>query len=109
MRGPKPRLHLPYTQWPAADRLLWEGAMDSDDPFGEALGARLAKASQHNYLFVWRRFLGFLTIDEPTALAIAPSERLTIERVRSFISHLAETNTPQSVASQVLRSIWLLG
>jgi integrase len=34
-------------------------------------------------------------------LAIAPSERLTIERVRSFISHLAETNTPQSVASQV--------
>jgi len=101
MRGPKPRLHLPYSQWPVADRLLWEGAMGSDDPFGEARGARLAKASQHNYLFVWRRFLGFLAINEPEALEVAPSARLTIERVRSFISHLAETNTPQSVAAQV--------
>jgi hypothetical protein len=51
MPGPKPRLHLPYSQWPAADRLLWEQAMASDDPFAEAAGARLAKASQHTYLF----------------------------------------------------------
>lgn len=101
MRGPKPRLHLPYSQWPAADRLLWEGAMGSDDPLGEARGAHLAKASQHNYLFVWRRLLGFLSINEPTALEIAPSERLTIERIRSFVAHLDGTNTPQSVAVQV--------
>ena len=33
MPGPEPRLHLPYAQWPAADRLLWERAMGSDDPF----------------------------------------------------------------------------
>ena len=85
MRGPEPRLHLPYGQWPAADRLLWERAMGSDDdPFADAAGARLAKASQHNYLFAWRRFLGFLAIHEPTALELAPAERLTIERVRSF-------------------------
>ena len=31
MPGPQPRLHLPYGQWPAADRLLWERAMGSDD------------------------------------------------------------------------------
>jgi integrase len=72
-----------------------------DDPFADAPGARLSKASLHNYFFAWRRLLGFLSINEPTALAIAPSERLTIERVRSFISHLADTNTPQSVAAQV--------
>ena len=101
MRGREPRLHLPYGQWPAADRLLWERAMGSDDPFADAAGARLAKASQHNYLFAWRRFLGFLAIHEPTALELAPTERLTIERVRSFVAHLAETNTPRSVASQV--------
>ena len=101
MPGPEPRLHLPYGQWPAADRLLWERAMGSDDPFAEAAGARLAKASQHNYLFAWRRFLGFLAIHEPTALEVAPTERLTIERVRPFVAHLAETNIPRSVASQV--------
>ena len=50
MPGPEPRLHLPYAQWPAADRLLWERAMGSDDPFrrcsrcslGQGLAARLS-------------------------------------------------------------------
>jgi hypothetical protein len=83
MRGPKPRLHLPYSQWPVADRLLWEGAMGSDDPFGEARGARLAKASQHNYLFVWRRFLGFLAINEPEARS--RSKRTAYDRTRPIV------------------------
>jgi integrase/recombinase XerD len=100
--GPEPRLHLPYAQWPAADRFLWERAMGSDDdPFADAAGARLANASRHNYLFAWLRFLGFLAIHEPTALDVAPAERLTIERVRPFVAHLAETNIPRSVAARV--------
>jgi len=101
MPGREPRLHLPYGRWPPADRLLWERAMGSDDPFADGAGARLAKASQHVYLSAWRRFLGFLAIHEPTALEVAPIERLTIERVRPFAAHLAETNTPRSVAIQV--------
>ena len=100
MRGHKARLYLPYPRWPSEDRLLWEQAMGSDDPF-EAVGARLAKATQNNYLFGWRRFLGFLSITEPAALAVAPAERLTLERIRSFTVHLAETNIPRSVAVQV--------
>ena len=101
MPGREARLHLPYGQWPAADRLLWERAMGSDDPFDDAAGARFAKASQNLYLFAWRRFLGFLAIHEPTALEVAPNDRLTIARVRLFATHLAETNAPRSVASQV--------
>src|SRR5215813_10489294 len=102
MPGPQPRLHLPYARWPAADRMLWERAMSSDDdPFADTPGARLSKASLHNYFFAWRRWLGFLAIHEPTALEIAPAERLTIERVRAFAKHLAETNTPISVAGTV--------
>lgn len=101
MAGPKPRLHLPYRQWPAADRLLWESTMANDDPFADAAGARLSKASQHDYLFAWRRFLGFLAKCEPTALELAPGERLTIGRIRAFVAHLADTNTPRSRAVQV--------
>ena len=107
MPGPEPRLHLPYGQWPAADRLLWQRAMTSDDPFGDAAGARLSKATQHNWLFAWRRFLGFLAIHEPEALEIAPAERLTIARVRAFVAHLAETNAARSVASGV-HSLYLV-
>jgi hypothetical protein len=101
MPGPEPKLHLPYRRWPADDRLLWERACCNDDPFADAAGARLARASQYSYLFGWRRFLGFLAIDEPCALEVAPTERLTIERVRSFVAHLAETRTPRSVAIQI--------
>ena len=75
------------------------GAMESnDDPFCDAPGARLAQATRDKCLFAWRRFLGFLAIGEPLSLADDPAERLTIERVRSYVSHLAETNAPQSVA-----------
>ena len=101
MPGPKPRLHLTYDQWPSADRLLWERAMNGDDPFADGGGARLAKATQDRCMWAWRRFLGFLAIHEPTALEVAPIERLTIERVRPLVAHLAETCAPQSVASNV--------
>jgi integrase/recombinase XerD len=102
MPGRKPRLQLPYTQWLEADRLLWQQAFCNDDPFAEAAaGARLARASQHCYLLAWRRFLGFLAIEEPTALEIAPTERLTNERVRAFVAHLGSTNIPRSIANLV--------
>ena len=101
MPGPKPRLHLLYKDWPLADRLLWERAFCNDDPFAEASGARLAKASQERCMWAWRRFLGFLAIHEPAALEVALNERLTIERIRPFVRHLAQTNAPNSVASVV--------
>jgi hypothetical protein len=98
---PKPRLHLTLDRWPPADRLLWRRAFCNADPFAEAAGARLAKATQDRCLWAWRRFLGFLALHEPAALDIAPTERLTVARVRVFVTHLAETNAPQSVASHV--------
>jgi len=98
---PRARLHLPFDQWPLADRLLWEQATNDSDPFSEAAGARLAVRSKHQYLFAWRRFLGFVLIKDRSALTLPPAERLTKERVRAFAHHLAETNIPRSVAIQV--------
>jgi integrase len=95
------RLHLPFDQWPLADRQLWEQAINDSDPFGEAAGGQLAERSKDQYLFAWRRFLGFVVIEDESALALQPAERLTRERVRAFVTHLAETNIPRSVAIQV--------
>ena len=98
----RPLLHLPYGDWPAADRLLWERATSGDDdPFADTASAHLAKATWRYYLFGWRRFLGFLAIHEAAALAAAPAERITVERVKGFVAHLAETNIPRSVAKAV--------
>jgi len=75
--------------------------LQNDDPFSDAAGARLAKTALYRIWMGWRRFLGFLAMAEPTALEIAPAQRVTIARVRRFADHLAETNTPHSVASQI--------
>jgi hypothetical protein len=95
------KLHLPFDRWPLEDRLLWEQATNDSDPFGEATGARLAVRSKHQYLFAWRRFLGFVVLEDESALVLPPAERLTKERVRAFASHLSKTNIPRSVAIQI--------
>jgi integrase/recombinase XerD len=101
MPGPQPKLHLPFTDWPEVDRQMWNNVINNDDPFAEGLGARLSKTTLHKYWMGWRRFLGFLTIIEHDALEIGPPKRLTTERVRRFVEHLRETNTPHSVAIQM--------
>jgi integrase/recombinase XerD len=101
MSNQRTLLHLPFDQWPAADQQLWQQATDSDDPFSEAAGARLAAASKKQYRFAWRCFLGFLSIEDPSALNLSASERLTKTCVRSFADHLAKTHIPRSVAIQI--------
>jgi len=101
MLGTKPRLHLPFADWPEIDKRIWTGAVANDDPFDDGPGAHLAKATLHKYWMGWRRFLGFLMLTEPDILDAAPSERLTRERIRRFAEHLAQTNTPHSVAIQM--------
>lgn len=101
MPGPRPKLHLPFAHWPPTDRRLWHDAARTDDPFSDAAGTHLAKTTLHRLWMGWRRFLGFLAITEAMALEITPVERLTIQRVRRFAGHLAETNTPHSVAIQM--------
>ena len=101
MPGPKPRLNLPYDRWPLADRVLWQKSFSNDDPFGETANAALAQATLVHWFWAWRRFLGFLANYDPAALDIAPTERLTITRIRLFVAHLAETNAVQSIASTI--------
>jgi integrase/recombinase XerD len=101
MSAHRAKLHLPFDQWPAADRDLWQVATNGNDPFSEATGTRLAVTSKKQYLFAWRRFLGFLSIEDQSALGLSASERLTKARIRSFSDHLATTNIPRSVAIQM--------
>jgi integrase len=95
------RLHLPFDQWPVADQHLWEAATNGNDPFSDATGATLAVASKKQYLFAWRRFLGFLSIEDRSALDLSASERLTPVIIREFADHLSKTHIPRSVAIQI--------
>jgi integrase len=75
--------------------------MSSDDPFADAPGAPLSKASRQTYQLAWRRFLGFIAVHEPSALDLAPAERLNTERIRCFVTDVATTRSPTSVARLV--------
>ena len=46
----------------------------------------------------YRRWLGFLKANYPPDLSMPPAERITIERVRTFIDHLNTETRPSSVA-----------
>lgn len=94
-------LHLPFDHWPAADQRLWQAAVRGNDPFSDAAGAHLAVTSKNQYLYAWRRFLAFLALEDPSALGLPPSDRLTKARVRSFADHLAKTHIPRSIAIQI--------
>jgi integrase len=101
MVGRRPKLHLPYAEWPAADRELWQRAFSADDPFDGGAGMRLAKTSKQRYLIGWRRFLAYLALDDPDALEIAPADRPTAQRIHGFVEHLRKTNGVRSVAIQL--------
>jgi integrase/recombinase XerD len=45
--------------------------------------------------------LGYLSIEDQSALGLSASERLTKARIRSFADPLAKTNIPRSVANQM--------
>jgi hypothetical protein len=95
MPGLSPRLHLPFSQWPVMDQRMWVSATTAnDDPFGDAPGTRLAQATREKYRFGWRRFLGFLAINDAEALGVYPAQRLTLERVRCYVSHLPRPTDP---------------
>jgi integrase/recombinase XerD len=101
MAGFKAELHLPFARWPEADKVLWQHAVEADDPFSARGAARLSPASRKRYFMGWRRFLGFLAIAEPEALEISPAERLSPERIKRFAKHLALTCSPSSVSTGV--------
>jgi integrase len=101
MPGPKPKLHLPFADWPEEDKLLWQQATADDDPFGDAPGAQLAETTLHGRQMAWRRFLGFLTLYHPELLGQPVARRLTLDVARLYAKHIDETNTPYSTACQV--------
>jgi hypothetical protein len=70
MPGLPAKLHLPFAEWPEADKMLWQ-QVETQDPFAPGCGTRLSAATLARCLFGWRRFLGFLAIEQAEALDIS--------------------------------------
>lgn len=95
--------HLPVELWPEADIEAFEKIYESGDIFDETAGpgAHLAEGTRRMIRTAYRRWLGFLTEHDPSALESAPADRLTPDRLRAFVDHLSVEVRKSSVAHAV--------
>jgi hypothetical protein len=90
-RGKAPqRACLPVPRWPEADRRLWLAACAPADILNDELGARSAHAGISNTKAAkgYGRWLTYLSLSAQEALAEAPAERITPDRVRAYVDSL---------------------
>ncbi len=92
--------HLPPALWPKADHDAFDIAYLPGDIFdeGRGPGAHHSQGWRRMIGTTWRRWLGFLAEHYPDDLFKLPAERITPERVRSFIEHLSTEVRPTTVA-----------
>jgi integrase len=90
-RGKAPeRACLPVPKWPDADRKMWHDACAAVDLLDENAGARAShsKASNHKAEKGYGRWLTFLIAKESACIAEPPANRITADRVRSYVDSL---------------------
>ena len=95
--------HLPLDQWPKADVEAFAKVYEPGDIFDETAGpgAHLAEGTRRMIRTAYRRWLGFLAEHYPDDLLKPPADRITPDRVRAFIEHLAAEVRPTTVAIAV--------
>jgi len=82
-----PRMLLPFSSWPVADRELWQSAFRVDGLFGEnGAGSQLAPATRQSRLESYGRFLGFLAARYPRLLRRPPEKRLDQRRLAEYVA-----------------------
>ena len=96
------RIALLQSDWPASDCQAWAAALRQGDVFDEGGVAShwraktIAQAkSEHG------RWLAFIQQHDPAALALAPAARVTLDRVRDYVSVLGLRIAPVSVAAAI--------
>ena len=87
------RKSLSLLAWPTADRLAWQAATSPGrDIFDDAgLASHWAASTRTAVQYDYGRWLGYVAMSEPNALALAPGARASKERLVGFLGHLGET------------------
>ena len=73
----KPRIYLPFDNWPAEDQARWQAAFKVGDRFEEAgHGSHLAESTRQNLFLSYARFLGFVSAHCKNLLQLNPQARI---------------------------------
>lgn len=101
------RKHLPLKSFPHADLEALRVAFAPGSIFDDerAAAANLAPGMQRMILTSYRRWLGFMSLQE---LELPPADRIKRERVRRYVEHWLSELRPVSVAI-CLEGLWYIG
>jgi integrase/recombinase XerD len=87
------RQYLPYAEWPAEDRGLWDAAFKK----GEGLfddcgpGAHLSGRSQLQLQYAYGKFLKFVSLWHPDRLGCRPAARVNPDMIEQFVKFQPKT------------------
>ena len=85
-------LILPYAEWPAADRALWESLFTEGNPLDDRGPlVHLRQTSRETLQLRYGRWLKWLANDRPEVLARPPLERASLEHLTDWLRALAHT------------------
>ena len=85
-------LVLPRTEWPHADRAMWDALCNDAGPLDEPGGlAHLRQTSRDTLEVRYGRWLKWLDTTDPNTLLLPPAERPTLSRLQAWQHGLAHT------------------
>lgn len=85
-------LVLPRTEWPHADRAMWDALCKDAGPLDEPGGlAHLRQTSRDTLEVRYGRWLKWLDTTDPNTLLLPPAERPTLSRLQEWLQGLAHT------------------
>jgi integrase/recombinase XerD len=83
----KPRMHLPFDNRPAEDRIRWESAFKTGDRFDESgPGAHLAESTRRMARESYARFLGFVSTHRQDLMYLPPNARIDRLVVADYVA-----------------------
>ena len=83
----KTKMHLPFDDWPAEDRIRWETALATGDRFDESgPGAHLAESTRRVWRESYARFLGFISTYRQDLMHLPPNARLDRLIVADYVA-----------------------
>ena len=82
-------LVLPLSEWPGADRMMWEALRKEAGPLDVPGGlAHLRQTSRNTLEVQYSRWLKWLLATDPKALSLPPAGRATLSRLQFWLEAL---------------------
>ncbi len=94
------RVHLPFNEWPLADRRAWEAAIRTGDILdGQGPAAHWRPATRQTNIQHYSHWLGYLANTDDLDQTAPLEDRVTPDRIREYIAHCKGRLAPRTVVS----------